>query len=105
MNHKFFLNCIGIAAIVFASAFLIRSIQPANAAPPRPENFVAEGGNQIGKYQMQFSEGVDGNGNFYFHALIWDSETGKSSVYSWNRSNQSWEEFFTGKDQIPSDIK
>ncbi len=105
MNNKFFLNSIGLAAIVFALSFLIRSVQPANAAPMKPAEFVTEGTNDIGKYHVQFSEGVDGTGAFYYHAMIYDSQTGKSSVYTWNRTNQTWDEFFTGKDQIPTAIK
>ena len=104
MNHKFFLNCIGIAAIVFASAFLVRSIQPANAAP-KPTDFFSEETGSSGRFHVQFCPGVDGNGSFYFEAMISDTQTGKSSVYKWNRDTQVWEDFFTGKDAIPSEIK
>jgi hypothetical protein len=104
MKNKFFLNSIGVATIIFALAFLIRSIAPANAAP-KPAEFITEGANQIGKYQIQYNEGVDNNNVFYFHALIWDTETGKSSVYGWNRDKQVWEDFFTGSSAVPSTIK
>jgi hypothetical protein len=102
--NKFFLNSIGVATIIFALAFLIRSIQPASAAP-KPAAFITEGANQIGKYQIAYNEGVDNNNIFYFHAIIWDTETGKSSVYGWNRDKQVWEDFFTGTSAIPSTIK
>lgn len=105
MNNKFFLNSIGLAAIILALAFLIRSVQTANAAPPKPNDYFVEGTNDCGKYHIQYSEGETSAGAMYYHALVYDSQTGKNAIYAWDNTKLVWYEFFAGKEQVPNIIK
>ncbi len=105
MNNKFFLNSIGVAAIIFALAFLIRSVQTANAAPVKPTDIVVEGAADNGKYRVEFSEIELSNNAHYFRAMVYDTQTGKNAVYTWDNAKNAWVDFFAGKDQIPNVIK
>lgn len=78
MKTKFLSACLGVAVVLFALGFLIRSVQPAQAAPT-PEMFVEGGTNKIGKYMMLMSPET---ANYYESVLIWDTETGSSIRYS-----------------------
>lgn len=62
--------------MIFAIAFLIRSISPAHAAPT-PEAFIDEGTSKIGKYMMSIASGSPER------LIVWDSETGESSYYEY----------------------
>ena len=78
MKNKFLHTCLGIAALLFAGGFFIRSIAPAQAAPT-PEMFSAEGTNHIGKYMMLISPETE---KFYEVVYIWNTETGESVRYA-----------------------
>lgn len=77
MKTKFLSTCLGVAAVIFSIAFLIRSIAPAHAAPA-PEEFIQQGTDKIGKYQMMLSAE---NASYYEIVFIWDTETGASTRY------------------------
>lgn len=77
MKTKFLSACLGVAVVLFAIGFLIRSIQPAQAAPT-PEQFVEGSTNKIGKYMMTLSPE---DSERYEIVFIWDTETGASSKY------------------------
>ncbi|WMX14624.1 hypothetical protein [Aureispira sp. CCB-E] len=69
---------LGIAAIIFAFAFLIRSFSPvqANHAPQTTYG--------TGKYMMQM-EAVMGDGVMNWYYVVWDTETGRSKFYYGNK--------------------
>jgi hypothetical protein len=77
MKTKFLSACLGVAAVICSVAFLIRSASPANATPT-PEEFVQQGTDKIGKYQMMLSAE---NASYYEIVFIWDTETGTSTRY------------------------
>jgi hypothetical protein len=83
-NINFLNKCKGIAlvsfsfaAILFGSAAMIYSINPAKADQPTVANVA-------GKILMDQNSFVH-DGGYYYHILVWDSETGKSKIY--NMSN------------------
>jgi hypothetical protein len=78
MKTKFLSICLGVSAVVFSIAFLIRSVAPAQAAPA-PQEFLDAGTNKIGKYMMILSPETE---KFYENVTIWDTETGASVRYS-----------------------
>lgn len=80
MKNKFLNISIGVTLMLCGAGFLIRSVQTANAAPPRPEQFMEEGSSKIGKYQISLSTCTDAC-CLYTTAIVWDSETGKSKSF------------------------
>jgi hypothetical protein len=80
MKNKFLLISIGVSMMILSTAFLIRSISPANASPT-PDKFISEGTNSVGKYQMTLTFSVFSDGSTATRALVWDTETGKSVYY------------------------
>jgi len=77
MKNNFLNICIGTSIVICSCAFLIRSVNPAQAAPA-PEDFQDAGTNKIGKYMMmvvpeseKYSEGI----------YVWDTQTGNSVRY------------------------
>ncbi|WP_052593649.1 hypothetical protein [Aureispira sp. CCB-QB1] len=65
---------LGIAAIIFAFAFLIRSFSPVQA------NHEPQTTYGTGKYMMSLQSMVY-NGDPYWYILVWDTETGNSKFY------------------------
>ncbi len=72
--------CLGLSAIVLSVAAFNLSIQSANAAPPTPAEFVEEGTNKIGKYQMSMSA-INNGDNSVWAVIVYDTETGSSQTY------------------------
>ena len=98
-TNNIFKICIGISAIILSAAAFNFSVQTAHAAPPKPAEFIEEGTNKIGKYQMSIS-GVHGNGDqITWLVIITDTETGKSKTY-YKQTGQSYIPDFStdGKD-------
>jgi hypothetical protein len=91
MKNKFFSTCIGIAVILFAAGFFVRSFNSAQAEP-RPEKFLAEGTNSIGRYMMHFQEvqGLTSNDSPEYNVLVWDTETGKSKWYYYSYTEKTF---------------
>jgi hypothetical protein len=67
-----------VAAILFSCAALFYSINPAQADNPTTIN-------NTGKIMMNQNSFVH-NGTYYWHILAWDTETGKSKMYGFNKS-------------------
>lgn len=79
--NSIFKICIGISAIILSVAAFNFSVQSAHAAPPKPSEFIEEGTNKIGKYQMSIS-GVHATGDqITWLVIVMDTETGKSKTY------------------------
>ncbi len=81
---NFLQKCIGIslvtATLLFGSAALIGTISPAKADNPTAIN-------ATGKIMMdQNSFIVDGD--FNYQIIVWDTETGKSKIYSF--ADRKW---------------
>lgn len=74
---NFLQKCFGIAlvsgTILFGSAALIATINPAKADNPTTEN-------STGKIMME-QIAWQRDGKSFFNILIWDTETGKSKLY------------------------
>jgi hypothetical protein len=68
-----------VAAILFSCAALFYSINPAQADNPTITN-------EAGKIMIDQNSFVH-NGTYYFHILAWDTETGKSKLYSYKQSS------------------
>jgi hypothetical protein len=77
---NFLQKCIGLAlvsgTILFGSAALISTINPAKADNPTTVN-------NSGKYQMS-TVGFMFNSKPVYNVLVWDTETGKSKIYGFN---------------------
>ena len=69
----------GSALIIFATLFGIASItnNSANAGNPTTVN-------NSGKYQIS-TAGFELNGNPVYNVVVWDTETGKSKLYNFDR--------------------
>lgn len=94
MKSKFLSISIGITLMLFGTGFLIRSVQPAEAAPT-PTEFV-EGASTTGKYQIA----VAGNSTSeQMTAIIINTETGQTATYWRNGTFSSWGKM---SNQIPS---
>jgi len=76
MKNKFLQVCVGLAIVLCATAFLIKSIAPAQAEPT-PANFINDGTNKIGTYMMNMIQSQTGN----ISIIVWNTETGKSVYY------------------------
>ena len=94
---NFLQKCIGIAlvsgTILFGSAALIGTITPAKADNPMTIN-------NAGKIMMDQNSFVF-NGTFYYHILIWDTETGKSKIVQFKTSSGN---FVSTNYQLPSSM-
>ena len=92
---NFLQKCIGIAlvsgTILFGSAALIATINPAKADNPSTIN-------STGKYMMH-QESSEKDGKSYYNILVWDTETGKSKMYYLNHSEGAYK---TSGGQLPS---
>jgi hypothetical protein len=78
MKNKFLNISIGIAIMLFSAGFFVRSINTANAAPPMPQQFIEEGKNTIGKYQMSMAAVPDGGSK----VVIINTETAETVYYA-----------------------
>jgi hypothetical protein len=92
---NFLQKCIGIAlvsgTILFGSAALIATINPAKADNPSTVN-------STGKIMMD-QINIQNEGKSYYHILVWDTENGKSKMYFQNKSDGTYK---TGTNQLPS---
>ena len=83
--NSIFKLCMGAAAVVLSLAAFNLSISRANAAPPSPEDFVQQGTNKIGKYQMSMSVATSGDKTMWA-VIVYDTETGSARTYYDNTS-------------------
>jgi len=96
---KFLQISIGISAILLSGALFVKSIQPsyAESVPPKQLTNTTIA---AGKYMMnQFAVYSVSENTIYQYVLVWDTETGKSKMYWFDRTNKKnfeWEAF--GKD-------
>ena len=92
---NFLQKCIGIAlvsgTILFGSAALIATINPAKADNPSTVN-------STGKYMMH-QESSQKDGKSYYNILVWDTETGKSKMYYQSTSEGTYK---VSSGQLPS---
>ncbi len=92
---SFLQKCIGIALVsgtlLFGSAALIGTINPAKADNPTVVN-------ATGKIMMEQNSWIQDGGLFYY-ILVWDTETGKSKMYNFSKSQGA---FKTSNTQLPS---
>ena len=65
---------LSLGVLFFGIGVFIYSISPVQADNPTVTN-------STGKYMMHQNSFVY-NGKFYFHILVWDSETGKSKIFN-----------------------
>lgn len=73
--------CLGISAIILSVTAFNFSIHTAHAEPvPTPEEFVQEGTNKIGKYQMSMAAIHNGDINMWA-VIVYDTETGAAKTY------------------------
>lgn len=72
--------CLGVSAIILSITAFNFSIQPANAAPPTPQEFIEEGTSKIGKYQMSMTAVPVGD-QINWSVIVWDTETGMNETY------------------------
>lgn len=79
MKNNFFQVSLGLGIMLFAAGFFVRSVSTASAAPPKPETFLKNGMEQTGPYQMSMVINPTGGG--YLNIIIWNAQTGKSTVY------------------------
>jgi len=82
MNFKFLQISLGISLMLLSVGFLIRSVQPAQAANPFPH----DGTSKVGKYQISISTCVDADA-VYDRIMVYDTETGKSVYYKGKNAN------------------
>ena len=83
----------GAAAIIFATLFGISTFFTNTVQADNTHTM-----NATGKIMMEQNSFVHG-GNFYWHLVFWDTETGKSKVYNFNPSSNT---FKTSSYQLPS---
>jgi hypothetical protein len=92
---NFLQKCFGIAlvsgTILFGSAALISTINPAKADNPTTLN-------STGKIMMD-QVNVTKDGKSFYHTLVWDTETGKSKMYYLSFTESTWK---VASNQLPS---
>ena len=71
--------CLGLSAIVLSATAFNLSTHTANAAPT-PQEFIEEGTNKIGKYQMSMTAVPVGD-QINWSVIVWDTETGTNETY------------------------
>lgn len=97
--NKFLQISLGVSAILLSGALFIKSIQPSYAEPSPMKQL---GNNTVasGKYMMnQFAVYSTTENTIYQYILVWDTETGKSKMYWFDRTDTKsfeWEPY--GKD-------
>ena len=93
---------LGTAAIILSIAALAYSSKSAHAEPAENNKslMLPQPTQTVGKYQIQYVCGLDGNDKFYWHMCIGNTETGKFDVYRWSKDEQGWKNQF--KTQFPS---
>jgi len=72
---------LGLSALIFALGSIIHN--PLKADMPNQTS-------STGKIMMDQNSFVH-NGNYYFHVLVWDTETGKSKMYFFYNSKSKLE--------------
>jgi hypothetical protein len=77
--NSIFRLCLGASALVLSVAAFNFSVKPAHAAPT-PAEFISEGTDKIGKYQITLASAVKGE-DIMWTAIIYDTETGSSRTY------------------------
>jgi uncharacterized membrane protein len=97
--NKFLQISLGVSAMLLSGAFLIKSIQPAHAEVA-PMKQLTSNAMASGKYMMNQACVYNAEGTTVYHyVLVWDTETGKSRMYWFDRTDKKtyeWEQF--GKD-------
>jgi len=97
--NKFLQISLGVSAMLLSGAFFIRSIQPAHAEVS-PMKQLANNTMSSGKYMMNQACVFNAEASTVYHyVLVWDTETGKSKMYWFDRTDKKtyeWEQF--GKD-------
>lgn len=92
---NFLQKCFGIAlvsgTILFGSATLISTINPAKADNPFTIN-------QTGKIMMQI-EAFQKDGKTFYNVLVWNTETGNSKIYYLNFPDGTYK---VSNGQLPS---
>lgn len=78
--QRIFASLFGMATIIAALAALIHTTTPAVADTPNNTY-------STGKYMMDMQTMFNNDDNFYYYILVWDTETGKSQLYSGTQSN------------------
>jgi len=71
---------LGISALIFALGSIIHN--PLKADMPNQTS-------STGKIMMDQNSFVH-NGNYFFHVLVWDTETGKSKQYVFNKETSKY---------------
>lgn len=94
MKNKFLQISLGISLVLFSLGFLLRSIETAQATP-KPENFISQGTNVIGKYTMAFQiytyTSSHTNGVLIDRrVIIMNTETGKTVYYGLSDADSNW---------------
>lgn len=80
--------CIGVASIILSVAAFNLTVQPANAAPVTPTEFVEAGTSSIGRFQMTMSSVLVGDQAMWV-VLVYNTETGQSKTY-YDKQNTSF---------------
>lgn len=97
--NKFLQISLGVSAILLSGALFMRSIQPAYAEPS-PLKQLSNTTVASGKYMMNQACVFNAEASTVYHyVLVWDTETGKSKMYWFDRTDKrtyEWEAF--GKD-------
>ena len=75
ITQRFF----GLAAVIFAFAFLIRSASPAQADVAPQTNY------STGKYMMSLQAEMSET-QMCWYILVWDTESGRSKFYYGNKN-------------------
>jgi hypothetical protein len=96
MKNKFLQISIGITLLFFGAGFFVRSIHSANALPPSPKEFIEEGTNKIGKYQITLISAGSGD---KVKSIIIDTETGQTVYYLLENEYNEWEK---SEHQLPA---
>jgi hypothetical protein len=91
LNPNSFLKvCSGIAIVMLSVSALFFSVKTAEASPSRNLNYPMPVGN--GKYMYSYTVDQAQNGDFFWHVMVWNTETGSFKCYYWNRGE--WVENF-----------
>jgi hypothetical protein len=95
-SNSFFKVCSGIALVTASVALLFFSVNRSVAAPTTNveafSKMMPPGAS--GKYMFSYTVDQAQNGDYFWHLMVWNSETGAFKCFYWDRAEQNWVENF-----------
>lgn len=88
----------GISFVILSIAILIYSLGSVKAEKESATPvFSKMSPPASGKYAFEYIVSTTPSGVFYWHMMVYNSETGKCKMFYWSKDDQKWYENFDGQ--------